>query len=127
MINWKLAKQGATVKFKCGGCHEIEKMGKTHFYYVWFKGYEYVYAYGKNGNFEGRAGSPFDIVEIIPAPEPKRIEFFVNGYDEFLGGEWGSKEGAIGEATDSGSTIATFKITYTSDPENPSPTIEVVK
>jgi len=137
MINWEHAKKGATVKFRCGGSatlsHDSVFAKEYPIYHVFLKEYGKG-RYISNGYFYGGDynTSALDIVEIIPPPEPKRMERYFNLYLSDKGeqtfGFLFSRIDLAKEAADLDENFySTVRITCTDDPKNPDPTIEVVR
>lgn len=132
MIDWSKAKKGASVKLRCGGIILVSK-----YYYDELCDYPHTIhyddvcskTYTNSGSEYEYKQTPFDIIEIIPAKEPKRIVTYVNGYLEELVWCTPDKDLTILDAKSNKRMrhVATFKITYIPDGENPDPTIEVVK
>lgn len=82
-LDWSKATKGAKVKFRCGGEMIIDSLvhhpsDDTRQIY----GPDNIYAgwYNNDGQLRSDVESLLDIIEIIPAPEPRTFEFWVNVY-----------------------------------------------
>lgn len=130
MINWNLAKKGATIVLRCGGRIELEKdvdFYDCRYFPYTVKGKGYEESYEDSGLCNWGSECALDIVSIEPAPEPKRTEVFIPFYTKYGLGEINSIKGVAEARINQHGGGCLIRITCTDDPNNPDPTIEVVK
>ena len=125
-------KAGDTVKFITGGTAVVEKVTPQGFAtYIKYENFSTYYEYSdqNNGKYTFGENSPLEIAEIIPKLEPKRVEWYVNAYENNLENGFLNMEVARSKKYDAyyNNYLALFKISYNLDAENPNPKIEVVR
>lgn len=67
-VNLKELKAGDTVKLLTSDLEVDGVLVKGDIVEISFKGFTTIFAYYKNGRFDDSEKTPFDIIEIIPAP-----------------------------------------------------------
>lgn len=105
MVDLSNVKIGDTLKLRCGGTVVVD--------YITSRIWSGVHQWFDDGTFNKSGSSPFDVIEVIPAPEPVKVVFsdWANIYADGFGGHYCTKE--IAEAWKNDPRIALVHHTYT--------------